>query len=78
MMSSLHVCNGFIRPADVAMLALDIRTSGYSENITASAVHSLRRHNNAGREIKILIRVGYLRSCKWFVKQRFASHILIL
>ena len=83
MMSSLHVCNGFVRPADESMLTWDIRTSGHSENIMAFAVHSLRRHNNADSEIKILIRCKLLTCrmfayCKWFVKQRFASHIMIL
>ena len=67
-MPSLHVCNGLVRPPDESMLTRDNRTTEHSENIIVSAAHSLRRHNNAGSEINILIHCKLL-TCgdAWFV-----------
>jgi len=51
----LHVCNGLARPAD-ELLARHIGTTGHSENIIASAAHSLSRHKNHKRKIQKNVR----------------------
>ena len=42
----LHVYNGLARPADESRLAWDIGTTRHSENIIASAAHSLRSNKH--------------------------------